>query len=318
MSPHSIDAVTFGQIGGGSGRCARDILDFIKKEAPKVYQTMQYRIVEISKALAEKQTARVESGSTHASRFEVRNHDASRREGWGPAKKHPCFIIMLEVADNLPHDRVCISGDDLSHWKETHVVQGIDLDGNDVVKEELQPLQDPLILRCMEALGYHADTRTSWMSKQLNRAMGTTSFQFVPTRCLAVLETLHLARPNHKLVLADFDYLPDVVIPGHMAPLVASVSEGSTKDHGTYLLPRGTADIFYPTDFEALQKLNAKAAQQQVAFGKSTEKIPKRGSSQVLTTKEFMLTYGELGGTQTLGGFNPLLDDFTNTKFFLS
>ena len=35
---------------------------------------------------------------------------------------------------------------------------------------------------------------------------------------------------------------------------------GTTKDHATYLLPRGTADVFFPTDFRMLARLYEAAA----------------------------------------------------------
>ena len=45
---------------------------------------------------------------------------------------------------------------------------------------------------------------------------------FLPTGYLALLETLNAARPAHTLVAADFDALPETVIPGAGAPLVAT------------------------------------------------------------------------------------------------
>ena len=39
---------------------------------------------------------------------------------------------------------------------------------------------------------------------------------------MALLETLHAARPNHRLVAADFDSLPETTIAGERSPLVAS------------------------------------------------------------------------------------------------
>lgn len=45
---------------------------------------------------------------------------------------------------------------------------------------------------------------------------------FLPTRAAILLQTLCSVRPNHTLLLADFHALPDVVIPGRNAPLVAT------------------------------------------------------------------------------------------------
>ena len=39
---------------------------------------------------------------------------------------------------------------------------------------------------------------------------------------MQLLEAVAAARPNHRLIAADFDALPDVRLPGAGAPLVAS------------------------------------------------------------------------------------------------
>jgi hypothetical protein len=49
---------------------------------------------------------------------------------------------------------------------------------------------------------------------------------------------LHAVRPAHRLIAADFDTLPDVIVAGTNAPLVASKRDGKTHDHSTYIVPR--------------------------------------------------------------------------------
>ena len=46
---------------------------------------------------------------------------------------------------------------------------------------------------------------------------------YLPTVAMQLLETLASARPNHRLIAADFDALPDVKLPGVNGPLVASM-----------------------------------------------------------------------------------------------
>ena len=53
-------------------------------------------------------------------------------------------------------------------------------------------------------------------------SLGAEQAIFLPTKCLSLLETLCKARPNHCLLAADFDELPETSIPGKNAPLVAS------------------------------------------------------------------------------------------------
>lgn len=97
---------------------------------------------------------------------------------------------------------------------------------------------------------------------------------------------------------------------------------GTTVDHGTYLVPRGTADIFFPTDFSLLCRLYRAAA--AVAGGP-----PERGpdaagaahpmvAAEHLGTAEFMLRWApSAAATRTASGYNPLLEDYSNSAFFL-
>ncbi len=51
---------------------------------------------------------------------------------------------------------------------------------------------------------------------------GSGQTMWLPTSCLQLLQRICAARPNHLLIAADFDELPDVAVPGQSAPLVAS------------------------------------------------------------------------------------------------
>jgi hypothetical protein len=45
---------------------------------------------------------------------------------------------------------------------------------------------------------------------------------FLPTTCMSIIQTLCTARPNHCILAADFDELPETEILGKNAPLVAT------------------------------------------------------------------------------------------------
>ena len=83
---------------------------------------------------------------------------------------------------------------------------------------------------------------------------------------------------------------------------------GNTIDYDTYLTQCGKADIFFPTDFDAAAKLYSSAA----AAGSS-----RRIACGVHDVSDFMYTFADWKSTSTVGGFNPLLQDFTNTKILL-
>jgi hypothetical protein len=108
---------------------------------------------------------------------------------------------------------------------------------------------------------------------------------------------------------------------------------------GTYLDQVGGCDVFFPTDFDALVALDESARE----FNNSIElnnsisggggkgaatpgnhggELPRvnrdRATREVISTKEFMRRHADLDATVTGSGYNPLTQDFANTKFFLS
>lgn len=194
----------------------------------------------------------------------------------------------------------------------------------------LLPATDPLIQRCLQALQLSGSADggdgagggssgggkglASWLQRALGLEDGESSQNnvWLPTRCLQLLETLHAAVPRHSLIAADFDALPDIKLTGRNAPLVSGRGEGgSVRDYSSTLVPWGTADIFFPTDFDGLCQLYAAAA----AAEQSAQR--QRLSSSHSSTAEFMSAFGESKRTRTLSGFNPLLQDWQNTRIFV-
>ncbi|CAN6447795.1 unnamed protein product [Victoria cruziana] len=119
-----------------------------------------------------------------------------------------------------------------------------------------------------------------------------------------LFDALHWALPKMSLIACDFSYLPDVKISGDRAPLV------SVKGH---------ADIFFPTDFWLLELIDNHCAQVQnlPTVDDSARKIKQR-RTVILDSAAFMKEFGLPSRTRTKDGYNPLLDDFRNTKFYLS
>ena len=78
-------------MGGGNGTLALNILEFLQKEYPQVYERTRYRIIEISPKLANLQTKRLES---HASCLEIVNKSIFE---WEEVVSSPCSFIALEV-----------------------------------------------------------------------------------------------------------------------------------------------------------------------------------------------------------------------------
>ena len=77
---------------------------------------------------------------------------------------------------------------------------------------------------------------------------------FIPTVTLELFSHIKKVVPNHSLIMADFDsfLMPRGSIQGTNAPLISEKLENAVhKD--SYLIPRGHADIYYPSDFFFLQ-----------------------------------------------------------------
>ncbi|XP_064946622.1 uncharacterized protein LOC135653303 isoform X3 [Musa acuminata AAA Group] len=254
--------LTIYEIGGGSGTCAKCIMDYMMLNAPaKVYNNMTYVSVEISQSLAKKQLQTVGEVQSHLSKFRVERRDATDRSGWGNGDHEPCWVIMLEVLDNLPHDLV-YSPNQVSPWMEVWLEKVKDRFVSSQVSEVYKPIQDSLIAECVKIIGLdedHAAGRNRLISAAsyiLSRAFPKPRRSWIPTGCLQLLEVLHSALPKMSLIASDFSYLPEVSIPGDRAPLVSTKKDGRTTDHGNYLDAKGDADIFFPTDFWLLERID--------------------------------------------------------------
>jgi hypothetical protein len=151
-----------------------------------------------------------------------------------PISIHYC-VSSLQVLDNLAHDlvyRKTLTSD----WNETWVTES----APGSYREELQPLEDPLIKRCLDVISQNPHTRSSSSiisaaKSTLSQFVSLSELAWIPTGCLQMLETLHKFRPNMVLIISDFSSLPDITVAGTGAPLVASKEAGQTKDHSSYL-----------------------------------------------------------------------------------
>ncbi|KAI4370458.1 hypothetical protein MLD38_018811 [Melastoma candidum] len=304
------------EIGGGSGTCAKGIMDYIMLNAPeRVYNTMTYTSVEISSSLAGIQRSTVGEVSSHALKHTVECRDATDQLGWGKIDQQPCWVIMLEVLDNLPHDLV-YAENQVSPWMEVWVEKQQD---RDMLFELYKPLTDPLIAHCLEMIKEKETASNGPLLKRMwSKVFPRPRKCWLPTGCLKLLEVLHKALPKMSLIVSDFSYLPDVRIAGERAPLVSTKKEGKSTDYDNYLDAKGDADIFFPTDFWLLERIDHfSSGWTKLNMDKSSTQGRKRRTI-TLDTSSFMEEFGLPSKTKTKDGYNPLLEDFKNTKFYLS
>ncbi|KAF2548813.1 hypothetical protein F2Q70_00019399 [Brassica cretica] len=303
------------EIGGGSGTCAKGILDYIMLNAPeRIYNNMSYTSIEISPSLAKIQKETVAQVGSHLSKFRVECRDASDLSGWRNVEQQPCWVIMLEVLDNLPHDLV-YSQSQLSPWMEVLVENKPE---SESLSELYKPLEDPLIKRCIDIVEHEAPP-VSKPKEIWSKLFPKPRRCWLPTGCLKLLEVLHEKLPKMSLIASDFSFLPDVKVPGERAPLVSTKKDGSSSDYSSYLDAKGDADIFFPTDFWLLERMDHYCSgwRKTEKDGTPSRKGRKR-RTLTLDTSAFMDEFGLPSKTRTKDGYNPLLDDFKNTKFYLS
>lgn len=180
---------------------------------------------------------------------------------------------------------------------------------------------------------------------------------FVPTGLLQLLHALRTKLPRHRAILADFDSFPLAVdnmsgekakgtmgvnggvgaagklcaqedgvssLLAFQAPIVSSrdPATGVVTDHDTYMVPLGSADIFFPTCFKRLSRLHAAVCGGRPGgCGRSEVGIGIRGRRKagvVMKQGRFIEEHGDVAATRTLTGYNPMVEDYSNASVFLS
>ena len=145
---------------------------------------------------------------------------------------------------------------------------------------------------------------------------GAVEEVFVPTGLWRMLSALTALCPEHQLTLADFSWLPRQPGGALNAPVVQTQASGRTQDlHGDYLLSPGAADILFPTNFAHTRRMveAASARARSEGAGESAAGAPSAAAT-VLSNAEFMRRWHDSSATTSRNGFDPVVDDFSNTS----
>ena len=310
------------------------ILDYLREEEPDVYKRTRYHTIEISAQLASLQKARaVKAG--HSKRVEVIQQSIF---DWDKVVSDPCFFLAFEVLDNLSHDVVRYTLED-----NTPLQCLVEIDDRGDFSEVFQPVQDPLIRRFLR-IRKDIRRQSRYAHTSLHPLLASNPFlrkmyanlplapnlsppDFLPTKSLLLLQQLKSKFPSHKLLMSDFDYLPDT-IPGRMAPVVQTRYEGQSVACSTYLVSQGWFDIFFPTDFRFLRDMYDSVmagddGEEIKAYGEAPDRRGtqnvigwgNRRGLRVLSHKQFLERYGEPENTTLKDGTNPMLDLYENAAF---
>jgi hypothetical protein len=129
---------------------------------------------------------------------------------------------------------------------------------------------------------------------------------FCPPGPPGIVKELHEHLPGHVLLAADFDALRTRV-RGDLAPAVQRMVDGRTLVYETYRIPPSEprCDIFFPTDFAALQRAYARVTGRASRVRKQAQWTARLADAA--------------GGATTRSGYNPMTGDYyTNTAVFES
>ncbi len=216
-----------------------NILDWIATHRPDVYTSVQYILVEISASLSQIQS-RNRRASAHASKISV--HTRSILD-WASHEPRPCFVLAMEVLDNMAHDVVrhdATTGQPLQGCTAVHPC------GDYVCVYE--PLKDALAKRYLsvrDSTGYRAP-QTPLLKRLvaglLPVACDMTPPEWIPTHTFAMLEVLQRCFPRHRLVASDFYVLPDAVA-GTDGPVVQTRFEGEMVACSTHCVQPGYSSL---------------------------------------------------------------------------
>jgi ornithine carbamoyltransferase len=106
-------------------------------------------------------------------------------------------------------------------------------------------------------------------------------------------------------------------VPIFLTQIRASLQRaGRNVDFDTYLLPPGSADVFFASDFPNL--MNLWHATRSQTHNAKHQRDAAATRADVVPTGVFMNMYADVKRTKTMAAFNPLLDDFNNTAFMLA
>ncbi|RCK64111.1 NADH dehydrogenase [ubiquinone] complex I, assembly factor 7 [Candida viswanathii] len=319
------------EMGGGNGTLMCDILNYIRKNHPEIYERTQYRIIEISSQLASKQMKqaldnKLASRGLDKSKLEIYNKSIFE---WKEVVPEPCFFIALEVFDNFPHDlirydnttgqpyegKVLVDqhGDfyefftsDLSRYSDAYL--RLRENGKHSVLKQSSTLGGHLgALRSLVSDDVHPLLHSSAMLKLKNMVLpydsNLTPGEFIPTRLLQFFQILKHKFPNHLLISSDFHYLPKKIPGCYNGPVVQTVLKNDMVDVSTYMVLQGYFDIMFATDFGIASEM----------YKQVTSKVPR-----VESHRDFLEQWADVDVTTTKAGENPMLDFYRNVSFMVS
>lgn len=319
------------EMGGGNGTLMCDILNYIRKHQPEIYEKTQYKIIEISSQLASKQMKnaldnKLTSQGLDSSKLEIFNKSIFE---WKKVVDDPCFFIALEVFDNFSHDLIRYDNDTGKPY-EGKVVIDENGDFFEFFTPELSYYSNAYlnlrenskysVLKQSSSVGGYLSALKSFYSDDVHPLLHSsaklklkntilpydsnlTPGEFIPTRLLQFFQILKHRFPNHSLISSDFNYLPKTIPGCFNGPVVQTVLQNRMVDVSTYMVHQGYFDIMFATDFNIASEM----------YKQVTSRVPR-----VELHHDFLEQWADTDITTTKTGENPMLDFYRNVSFMVS
>eukprot|EP00026_Physarum_polycephalum_P010681 Phypoly_transcript_10851.p1 GENE.Phypoly_transcript_10851~~Phypoly_transcript_10851.p1 ORF type:complete len:290 (+),score=28.77 Phypoly_transcript_10851:377-1246(+) len=223
------------EIGGGSGTNAKCIIEYLQKKHPRLFKSLEYNIIDLSKPLVELQKKHLKA---FENKVKIYNTNVLN---WHRVETRPCFIIMLEVLDNLAHDKVV--------KKKDKLYQVLLEDNHNEVKEHLQEITDTYIQQYFSIV---------------NPAVVSGDDIYVPTVCIQLLHLIRDYFLKHHMWITDFEVvssLYNTAINGINGFQIKKKKKKKKKksnkeiEDRNILMYEGVNDYVFPTNFADLVKL---------------------------------------------------------------
>ncbi|KAL8947815.1 MAG: hypothetical protein Q9222_005942 [Ikaeria aurantiellina] len=303
LAHHPFHDLIIYELGAGNGTLMLNVLDYIRDVHPDVYERTQYKIIEISPALAALQSSQLTASASdrgHESHVEIINRSVFN---WDIYVGAPCYFIALEVFDNFAHDS--IRYDPFTEQPHQCMVL-IDNEGDfyEFYTKQIDPVADRFLrvrhAACTRPFKHplSGSRLVRTFKAKLPFAANLTVPEYVPTRLMQFFDTLRDYFPLHQLVTSDFNDLPGR-ISGYTSPVVQTRYQRRTVPVTTPLVQQGYFDILFPVDFAVMEDVY------RAITGKLTS---------VMSHKEFLEQWAYLEETRTISGENPMLSWYKNAS----
>ncbi|KAI4241034.1 MAG: hypothetical protein L6R40_004782 [Gallowayella cf. fulva] len=303
IAHHPFHDLIIYELGAGNGTLMLNVLDYIRDVHPDVYERTQYKIIEISSALAALQTSQLSASASsrgHAGHVEIINKSIFN---WDIYVGAPCYLIALEVFDNFAHDS--IRYDPLTEQPHQGVVL-IDAEGDfyEFYTKDIDPVADRFLrvrhAACSRPFRHplSGSRLLRNLQSRLPYASNLTVPEYIPTRLMQFFDTLRNYFPLHRLVTSDFNDLPGRVA-GYSSPVVQTRYQRRTVPVTTPFVNQGYFDIIFPVDFAVMEDIY------RAMTGKLT---------RVMSHREFLQRWAYIEETKTRSGENPMLSWYQNAS----